>query len=162
MTAGAPTKYREEYVDLGYKFSLLGATDEQLARNFEVDVSTVSNWKNEHPEFLEALKKGKEQADATVAKSLYHRATGYEHPEVDVKMFNGEIILTELVKHYPPDTGAAIFWLKNRQKDAWRDKVESEQTIVADVTSNGETLSDRSVLDDIMQTLKDKTAEQAN
>jgi hypothetical protein len=32
----------------------------------------------------------------------------------------------EVVKHYPPDPTAAIFWLKNRQKDKWRDKREEE------------------------------------
>ncbi|EFB1429709.1 terminase, partial [Escherichia coli] len=31
-------------------------------------------------------------------------------------------------KYYPPDTTAAIFWLKNRQKDKWRDKVDHELT----------------------------------
>jgi len=25
-------------------------------------------------------------------------------------------------KHYPPDATSAIFWLKNRQRDKWRDK----------------------------------------
>jgi 2-keto-4-pentenoate hydratase/2-oxohepta-3-ene-1,7-dioic acid hydratase in catechol pathway len=27
------------------------------------------------------------------------------------------------VEHYPPDTTAAIFWLKNRRKEDWRDVV---------------------------------------
>jgi hypothetical protein len=35
---------------------------------------------------------------------------------------------TPLEKYYPPDTTAAIFWLKNRQKDKWRDKVDHELT----------------------------------
>jgi hypothetical protein len=26
------------------------------------------------------------------------------------------------VKHYPPETAAAIFWLKNRQGQQWREK----------------------------------------
>jgi hypothetical protein len=29
-----------------------------------------------------------------------------------------------LTKHYPPDTTAAIFWLKNRRPSEWRDKVD--------------------------------------
>ena len=28
--------------------------------------------------------------------------------------------------HIPADTTAQIFWLKNRKKDRWRDKVEYE------------------------------------
>lgn len=29
----------------------------------------------------------------------------------------------------PPDTTSCIFWLKNRQKDKWRDKTEQEVTV---------------------------------
>ena len=63
-----------------------------------------------------------------MASKLFHRATGYEHPEDDIKSVNGEIVITPTVKHYPPDTTAAIFWLKNRRPDLWRDKVESALT----------------------------------
>ena len=34
----------------------------------------------------------------------------------------------EVDKHYAPDATAAIFWLKNRQPDKWRDKQEVEQS----------------------------------
>ena len=30
----------------------------------------------------------------------------------------------EIVEHYPPDTTACIFWLKNRQPGRWRDRVD--------------------------------------
>lgn len=119
-----PTDYKPDYCDQGYKLCLLGATDKDMAEFFEVDESTINNWKLAHPEFLESIKKGKQLADATVADRLFKRATGYEHEEVDVKMYMGNIIKTDLTKHYPPDTTAAIFWLKNRQKDKWRDRQE--------------------------------------
>jgi hypothetical protein len=32
--------------------------------------------------------------------------------------------LTPLTKHYPPDTTACIFWLKNRKPKEWRDRAE--------------------------------------
>jgi hypothetical protein len=44
------------------------------------------------------------EADATVAHSLYRRAVG----EAD----------------HLPDTTACIFWLRNRRKDLWRDRVD--------------------------------------
>jgi len=96
---------------------------------FEVDESTINRWKNEFPEFCVSIKKGKYIADATVASKLYHRATGYQHPDVDIKMYEGQIIETPLVKYYPPDTTSAIFWLKNRQPKKWRDKSEVENTL---------------------------------
>jgi len=106
------------------KLCLLGATDKQLAEFFEVHVSNIDAWKNTHPEFGEALRRGKEGADAVVAQSLYHRAKGYKH--IAFKMFqNDGVVLTKrYVEHFAPDTTACIFWLKNRRPDLWRDRHE--------------------------------------
>lgn len=129
---GAPTKYKAVYNTQAYKLCLLGATDVELADFFEVDEATINNWKIKYPKFFESIKKGKATADATVAQKLYHRATGYDHPDVDIKMYEGGIIQTPLIKHYPPDTVAAIFWLKNRQPKKWRDKQEIDHTTGGD------------------------------
>src|SRR5690606_25933325 len=85
--------------------------------------------KQEFPEFSESLKKGKDEADALVASSLFRRALGYNHPDTDIKMFRGKIITTKVTKYYPPDTTAAIFWLKNRQPEKWRDKQEIKHSL---------------------------------
>lgn len=127
---GRPTKYQTKYNTQAYKLCLMGATDKILADFFEVAESTVGLWKLEHPGFSDAIKKGKMIADAQVAKSLYQRAIGYSHPDIDIKIFEGKIITTKLTKHYPPDVAAATFWLKNRQKDKWRDKTEVDNTII--------------------------------
>jgi|SRR5690625_922287 len=121
---GRPTRYRAEYAEQAYKLCLLGATDKELADFFHVSEQTINTWKKRHKRFLESLKKGKDAADAEVASKLFHRATGYEHPEADIKVISGEIVITPTIKHYPPDTTAAIFWLKNRQPSKWRDKQE--------------------------------------
>jgi DNA-binding XRE family transcriptional regulator len=126
---GRPTKYKEEYATQAYKLCLLGSTDAELADFFEVSEQTINSWKQEFPEFLESIKKGKEVADATVAEKLYHRATGYEHPEVITASFQGQITdRVTVTKHYAPDPTAAIFWLKNRQPKKWRDKQELEHS----------------------------------
>jgi len=123
---GRPTSYKPEYAELAYKFCLLGANNSKLAQMFDVSDATVDNWIRDIPEFLGAVKRGREIADAEVSHSLYHRALGYSHPEDDIKVVQGAITITPTTKHYPPDTGAATLWLKNRQPQLWRDKVESE------------------------------------
>lgn len=123
-----PTKYQKAYAEQARKLCLLGYTDDQLADFFEVAVSTIQKWKLDHPEFSDSIKKGKAIADGDVVDSLYQRAMGYEHPEDDIRAVEGKIVITPTTKHYPPDTTAAIFWLKNRQKAQWRDKQEIEQT----------------------------------
>jgi len=128
MDLGRPTKYSDKYPKQAYKLCLLGATDQELADFFEVNVDTVQEWKKVHEEFSDSIKRGKKQADSEVAHKLFKRATGYEHPEVDIKMYEGQIIKTDLIKHYAPDTTAAIFWLKNRQSKQWRDKQEIDHS----------------------------------
>jgi len=128
MAGGRPTKYKEEYAEQAKKLCALGATDPQLADFFEVAVSTVSLWKVQYPEFSEALKIAKEEADKRVVHSLYQRAMGYEHDEVDIRVIDKQVVQTPIRKYYPPDTTAAIFWLKNRNPAEWRDKQEVEHS----------------------------------
>lgn len=125
---GRPSKYKPDYAEQAIKLCMLGMTDAEMASFFEVSESTLNLWKEVHPEFSESIKKGKAAADADVASRLYHRAMGYDHPEDDIRVVSGEIVITPTIKHYPPDTTAGIFWLKNRQRDKWRDKVETEVT----------------------------------
>ena len=125
MTVGRPSDYDlKKTPKQAKRLCLLGATDKQMADFFEVSETTINNWKKEHPEFLVSIREGKDVADSKVAKSLYQRALGYSHPDVHVSNFRGKITITKLTKHYPPETTAGIFWLKNRQSDHWRDRKE--------------------------------------
>lgn len=124
VARGRPTKYKTEYAELAYKYCLLGATDEQMAEFFEVAIGTIYNWKNDHPDFLNATKKGKQVADATVAESLFKKATGFEHEAVKIFNDQGEPLIVPYTERFAPDTAAMIFWLKNRQPKLWRDKQE--------------------------------------
>ncbi len=101
---GRPTKYQAAYAEQARKLCLLGATDIELADFFEVHEDTIYEWKKVYKKFSEAIKKGKQLADATVASKLYHRATGYQHPDSDIKVIDEKIVITKIVKHYPPDT----------------------------------------------------------
>jgi len=119
-----PTKYKEEYAKQAEKICKLGATDRDLSEFFEVSESTINLWKLQHEDFSESIKVGKEPANERVKMALYHRAIGYSHPDVDIKMFEGQIIKTDTVKYYPPDTTALIYWTKNRMPEEFRQNPE--------------------------------------
>lgn len=124
-----PSKFKPEFVEQAQKLCLLGATDRELADFFGVVESTLNLWKLQHPEFSESLKVGKEVADKRVEEALYHRARGYSHNAVKILMTkDGDVYREEYIEHYPPDTVACIFWLKNRNPEAWRDKTDVEHS----------------------------------
>lgn len=100
-----------------------GLTDEQIAHNMGVAYSTLREWKKKFPALSAALKKGKEVVDRQVENALLKKALGFDVVEVTRERIKGVLIPTkEVTKYYPPDTTAAIFWLKNRKSDMWRDR----------------------------------------
>lgn len=123
---GRPTAYDPRYVKEAHGLALLGATDVEMAAFWGVSTVTLDNWRKRYPEFLGALKDGKNGADTAVAKSLYRRALGYSHKAVKIFNDQGKPLIVDYIEHYPPDTTAAIFWLKNRRKAEWRDRTEHE------------------------------------
>lgn len=98
-----PSQYRAEFAELAKNYCLLGAKDDDLAEFFGVTDRTIRTWKRDHPDFADALAAGKARADSLVARALYNNAVG-------------------------GDTTACIFWLKNRQKHAWRDRHEIDHS----------------------------------
>lgn len=127
-TVGAPTKYRKEYNKQAYKFCLLGYTDSELANFFDVSKSTLNLWKKEHQEFKEALRNGKDLADAEIVESLYNRAKGFVIEEVKTKTFSsGDIEETVTTKYIVGDVGAQKSWLSNRQRSKWRLNPDSQE-----------------------------------
>lgn len=124
-----PSKFKPEFIAQAKKLCALGATDIELADFFGVNAATLYRWKISEPGFCESIKTAKKAADERVERSLFARANGYEHDEVDIRTLAvgqgvSEIVQTPIRKHYPPDTTAAIFWLKNRKPDEWREKVD--------------------------------------
>lgn len=147
---GRPTAYRPEMAEQAEKLCRLGATDKDLADFFEVSERTINNWKSDHPEFLQSIKAGKTLADAEVADRLYQRALGYSHESEKVFQYRGQVVRAKSREHYPPDTTAAIFWLKNRQPDKWRDRAPeaasdrpSEHPIASALRKAAESLEER-------------------
>lgn len=143
---GRPTDYRDEYAEQAYKLCLLGMTDVEMAKYFDVTERTLNNWKERIPEFFQSIKDGKENADMEVAAGLNKRARGFEYVEQqaikvkEVQYENGKRVseiehveIVPITKVMPADSKAASFWLKNRKADKWRDKhqlVDDEDNVI--------------------------------
>ena len=103
----AKTTYKdweaEEKILLLQGWARNGLTNEQIASNMEVAVSTLWEWRKKSPKISSALKIGKDEADIQVENALYKAAL-------------------------EGNTTAMIFWLKNRRSKEWRDKIQQEIT----------------------------------
>lgn len=144
---GRPSKYDElknsdkSFLKKITQFCLLGMTNADLAAYFEVHVTAIDQWLRDKPEFLGAVKKGREQADAKVAKALFKRATGYTCKEVTrelrkvpavgaegMTITDALVVTKEVEKEIAPDTLACTVWLNNRQRGTgrWKQKPKED------------------------------------
>ena len=133
---GRPTLFRPEYAEQARKLCQLGATDAELAQFFEVNRSTIFEWRAAHPEFSDALKIGKFFAAERMKRSLYERGIGYDYESVKIVEEGvigdngGKLTLvkrTTSTEHVAGDVGAQKLWLTNRLPREWREKVDVSQ-----------------------------------
>lgn len=119
------TKYKDEFAEQAFKLYKTGWIDDQVADFFNVSDQTILNWREKHPAFAEARKRGKDIADDLVEQSFYMRARGYDYKGEKVSFDkDGNVLRAETVEHMPADPKAAMNWLKNRRSEHWKDRRE--------------------------------------
>lgn len=64
MPAGRPTDYRPEMCDQVVELGRQGKSHAQIAASLDVARQTLRNWADEHPEFLAAITRAKDLAQA--------------------------------------------------------------------------------------------------
>lgn len=124
MAGGRPTKYNDSFVAVAETVCKLGGTNYDVADSLKVNVATVNRWMNKYPEFCDAIKVAKKEADKRVELSLYTRAVGFDHETVKVMQYQGQPVIIPYTEKVLPDVTAGIFWLKNRDPENWRNNPE--------------------------------------
>lgn len=134
---GRPTKYNEEFhPPWAEALARNGLNDEEIAKKLNISVATLYNWRTDHKEFLEAIRKGKNDPDDQVERAFFKKAIGFREPAVKIFNNNGTPLIVPYEEYYPPDTAAGFIWMKNRRPDKWKDrqeinlKDESPKTII--------------------------------
>lgn len=102
-----------------------GLDESQIAKNLGISKSTLNLYKKQHPNFLNAIKRGKEPFIAEVENALAKRALGFEYDEnkTYIKHEGGKTTryTEQTTKYYPPDVAACNIILKNKDKANWSD-----------------------------------------
>jgi hypothetical protein len=124
---GRPPLYKPENADLACKLCMLGATNDDLGKCFEVSRTTIDHWIETIPEFADGVRQGRDLADAAVIHKLYSRAMGFTKEITKHVLHRGELREVPVTLYYPPDTQACFFWLRNRRRLHWQDKLQTMQ-----------------------------------
>ena len=141
-----------------------GLIDKDIAKNLGISVASFHSYKKIHLEFLESLKRSKDEADVIVENSLYKRANGYTYDEITSELLttvaadgstSKDLTVTKIVrKEVAGDTTAQIFWLKNRKPDDWRDRQNIEHTGKMSLDVDIERMGDNEILLGIEATIQ--------
>lgn len=108
---------RPDIYDQVRNYTMLGATELELAEFFGVDNDTWLFWVFHSAPLRNALEEGGIAADAKVAAAMYRRAVGYDYKRQRLVVSKaGEGKVVELDTHVPADVRAGEFWLTNRSK----------------------------------------------
>jgi hypothetical protein len=126
---GRPSTYSPElHNPLCFELFSEGKTMAEVAKDLGINLATLYEWQKTFPGLADAIKRAKESVDAKVEASLFKRACGYQQPDTHIGAWQGQAIVTPVIKHIAPDPTSMIFWLKNRQPKKWRDKIDHDLT----------------------------------
>ena len=129
---GRPPKYDPHMVRTVEAWSWLGFDNEEMARRLEIHVATLYAWFKQFPELHDAAEAGREMATASVIKTMYQTALGYENrTQKLVKKPDGSVEPVTLIEKLPPNFSAQAFIVKNRDKSRWSDtqKIEIDHAV---------------------------------
>jgi transposase len=109
MPGGRPTQYDPSYCDLVVILGKEGKSIAQMASEIGVSKQTLHNWKDAHPEFLDAI------TCASTHSQAWWESKGQEHLFVPVGMgtFSGSVWSRSMAARFPDD---------------WREKTETALT----------------------------------
>lgn len=142
------TRYRVEYAGLIALAVQMGATQPEICSQLGITRQQLWRWERKYRSLADALKVAREDEtvrDRRAVDTLYSMAMGYSLMDTDFRVVDGQVYITEYIKHIPPNVTALIFWLKNRIPDKWRDQIlhSIEQVDTAEQESARNTVMDR-------------------
>lgn len=127
---GRKSAYRPSMDESARLHAATGKTDDDIAHELDISITTLRNWRASHPSLHTAIQDGRDHwAVTTVEQSLIKRAQGYDYTEkvIEDSEKSGKRTAT-MTKHMPPDTKAAQFVLTNRAPERWKNRQDVEHS----------------------------------
>jgi len=125
----ADTKYEPGFTLSALNFAEKGLTDAQIAYRLNISRSTFYNYKQQYPEFTEAIERGRDILDGFVNSSLLELALGDYFITTTVSDSEGRHRTT--TKKAAPNLKAIQYWLErsDRRKQEEQDKQDKQEKL---------------------------------
>ena len=113
----APPEYRGKWTcHLVRRLSARGFTESDLAEVMNISLETLEEWKSAHGELVEALRRGREEANCAVEASLIQLASGFEYQEEVILRSGKKVTLT---RYQPPDASVIKYYLEHNMPEVY-------------------------------------------
>jgi hypothetical protein len=108
-----------------------GASNEQIALNLGISLTSFDRYRREHEELVNALRLGREDAEICVENAMFKRAIGYKYAETTkqrVRVFDSDgewtgeyemVTVKKVTKQVEPSVEAQKYWLEHRAPKRW-------------------------------------------
>jgi len=129
------------HIPIAFYVIFLGGTQQEVANRIGISARVLGRWKNKYPDFAATLNNQMSHLLGDTAGALIKRAMGYicEDKEIYRRqhvMKDGQIVDTvderTIIKQYPPDVGAIVCVLANRDSENWRRSDSPTQGMIND------------------------------
>lgn len=124
--AGRKNKYDSHIKPYLKKISEMAKnkTESDIAKELGITIQTLCGYKKEHPELVDALRKGQQSLVSELRSALIKKALGYTYQESDTEITidaEGNERKKKIIheRYSPEDTGAIHLLLKNYDRDNW-------------------------------------------
>lgn len=131
-----PGRHSKYFVQVASKLEIIrgmrrgGWTEAQIANHLGVCPRSLTTYKQDHPELVDALAYGEVEFAADTVGWMRRSAEGYstEIENTTIEKPDGSVITTKRYQHVPANVTAQIYITKNRDPEHWRDRTSHELT----------------------------------
>lgn len=125
---GQPSKIDDIDLEWVQRLAAGGLTKKEIAGACGIAVSTLMDYQNRYPEFLEAIERGRARDIADIENALHKAAKGYavveEKLQYDTQV--GKWARETYIRQSDPDVKAALAILQHAETGSWKPKTDVE------------------------------------
>ena len=127
------------YLNEIFEWLKQGYTDCSICEQLGLHQNTWIRYREENTELSELYARARAHRNALVMNKMFQKAIGYEHDDLFIAQYQGQIVEKPIKKYYPPDEKAADLFLRNNDPEYKSAKASND---IGNLTINNFALDD--------------------